>query len=150
MARFFANLDPCLIGMEVCGSANHWARRLQGFGHTVKLISPQLAEKGVCVKIFDNENEYKTLLKKTGPGNVYIFDTQKDKDNFLEPPAGISPKEWLAKLKNLIREVFYLRDGSMNLLHTLLHDLFASRGIFEGGDDYPTILDLIAVLKTRE
>ena len=41
MLRFFANLDPCLIGMEVCGSAHHWARQLQGFGHTVKLISPQ-------------------------------------------------------------------------------------------------------------
>jgi transposase len=41
MARFFANLDPCLIGMEICGSAHHWARRLRGFGHTVKLISPQ-------------------------------------------------------------------------------------------------------------
>ena len=41
MLRFFANLDPCLIGMEVCGSAHHWARRLQSFGHTVKLISPQ-------------------------------------------------------------------------------------------------------------
>ena len=41
MLRFFANLDPCLIGMEVCGSAHHWARQLQGFGHNVKLISPQ-------------------------------------------------------------------------------------------------------------
>jgi len=38
---FFANLPPCLIGMEACGSAHHWARKLQGFGHTVKLIAPQ-------------------------------------------------------------------------------------------------------------
>jgi len=41
MLRFFANLDPCLLGMEVCGSAHHWARQLRDFGHTVKLISPQ-------------------------------------------------------------------------------------------------------------
>ena len=41
MAKFFANLDPCLIGMEACGSAHHWARKLGGFGHTVKLIAPQ-------------------------------------------------------------------------------------------------------------
>ncbi len=26
MAAFFANLPPCLIGMEACGSAHHWAR----------------------------------------------------------------------------------------------------------------------------
>ncbi len=41
MAEFFVNLPPCLIGMEACGSAHHWARKLQGFGHTVKLMAPQ-------------------------------------------------------------------------------------------------------------
>lgn len=41
MAAFFANLPPCLIGMEACGSAHFWARKLQGFGHTVKLMAPQ-------------------------------------------------------------------------------------------------------------
>ncbi len=38
---FFANLPPCLIGMEACGSAHHWARQLQVLGHTVKLMAPQ-------------------------------------------------------------------------------------------------------------
>jgi transposase len=38
---FFANLPPCLIGMEACGSAHHWARQLQTLGHTVKLMAPQ-------------------------------------------------------------------------------------------------------------
>jgi transposase len=42
MAEFFANLPACLIGMEACGSAHHWARKLEGFGHTVKLMAPQL------------------------------------------------------------------------------------------------------------
>lgn len=41
MHTFFANLSPCLVGMEVCGSAHHWARVLQSYGHTVKLMSPQ-------------------------------------------------------------------------------------------------------------
>ena len=26
MATFFVNLPPCLIGIEACGSAHHWAR----------------------------------------------------------------------------------------------------------------------------
>ena len=30
VAEFFVNLPPCLIGMEACGSAHHWARKLQG------------------------------------------------------------------------------------------------------------------------
>jgi transposase len=44
MSSYFANLGPCLIGMEACGSAHHWARKLQGFGHTVKLMSPQFVK----------------------------------------------------------------------------------------------------------
>ena len=34
----FAGLSPCLIGMEACGGAHHWARRLTEMGHTVKLL----------------------------------------------------------------------------------------------------------------
>jgi transposase len=44
MATFFANLPPCLVGMEACGSAHHWARKLQGFGHTVRLMAPQFVK----------------------------------------------------------------------------------------------------------
>jgi transposase len=44
MSSYFARLEPCLIGMEACGSAHHWARKLQGFGHTVKLMSPQFVK----------------------------------------------------------------------------------------------------------
>ncbi|HSV84840.1 MAG TPA: IS110 family transposase [Ramlibacter sp.] len=38
---FFANLQPCLVGMEACGGAHFWARKLQALGHTVRLIPPQ-------------------------------------------------------------------------------------------------------------
>ena len=44
VATFFANLPACLIGMEACGSAHHWARKLQGIGHRVRLISPQFVK----------------------------------------------------------------------------------------------------------
>lgn len=44
MAKFFANLEPCLIGMEACGGAHHWARKLGEFGHTVKLMAPQFVK----------------------------------------------------------------------------------------------------------
>jgi len=38
---FFVKLTPCLIGMEACASAHHWARELTRLGHTVRLMSPQ-------------------------------------------------------------------------------------------------------------
>ncbi len=44
MIPFFANLPPCLIGMEACSSAHYWASKLQGLGHTVKLMAPQFVK----------------------------------------------------------------------------------------------------------
>jgi transposase len=44
VAEFFAQLAPCLIGMEACGGAHFWARKLMELGHTVKLIAPQFVK----------------------------------------------------------------------------------------------------------
>lgn len=44
VAAFFANLSPCLIGMEACSGAHHWARKLQALGHTVRLMAPQFVK----------------------------------------------------------------------------------------------------------
>ena len=41
---FFANLPSCLIGMEACGSAHFWARKLQALGHQVKVMPPQFVK----------------------------------------------------------------------------------------------------------
>jgi transposase len=41
---FFANLEPCLIGMEACGSAHYWARKLAELGHSVRLMAPQFVK----------------------------------------------------------------------------------------------------------
>jgi transposase len=39
--EFFAQLPPCLIGIEACGSAHYWARELSKLGHMVKLMATQ-------------------------------------------------------------------------------------------------------------
>lgn len=44
VSPFFANLPPCLIGMEACGSAHYWGRTLERFGHTVRLMAPQFVK----------------------------------------------------------------------------------------------------------
>lgn len=41
---FFVNLPSCLIGMEACGGAHFWARKLSELGHTVKLMAPQFVK----------------------------------------------------------------------------------------------------------
>ena len=44
VAVFFANLPQSLVGMEACGSAHHWARKLRGLGHDVRLMAPQFVK----------------------------------------------------------------------------------------------------------
>lgn len=44
---FFGKLEPCLVGMEACGSSHHWARRLERLGHRVKLMAPQFVKPSV-------------------------------------------------------------------------------------------------------
>ena len=38
--RFFAQQPPATIVLEACGSAHYWARQLQPFGQTVRLLPP--------------------------------------------------------------------------------------------------------------
>jgi transposase len=41
---FFANLPPCLVGIEACGGAHFWTEKLQELGHTVKMMAPQFVK----------------------------------------------------------------------------------------------------------
>ena len=38
--RFFEQLDPCLVGIEACGTSHHWAREITKLGHQVRLMPP--------------------------------------------------------------------------------------------------------------
>ncbi|WP_295709001.1 IS110 family transposase [uncultured Brevundimonas sp.] len=40
LLKFFEKLAPCLVGIEACGTAHHWARELIGLGHDVRLMPP--------------------------------------------------------------------------------------------------------------
>ena len=51
LGAFVANLPPCTVAMEACGSAHHWARQFRSYGHEVRLIAPQF------VKPFEKSNE---------------------------------------------------------------------------------------------
>ena len=41
LVELLANTPPCLIGMEACSGAHHWARVLHEFGHDVRIMAAQ-------------------------------------------------------------------------------------------------------------
>ncbi|MEK7893148.1 transposase, partial [Burkholderia contaminans] len=42
LSALIAQLPPCVIGMEACSGAHHWARVFQEYGHKAKLMAPKL------------------------------------------------------------------------------------------------------------
>jgi transposase len=40
MRRFFEQLEPCLVGIEACGTSHYWAREIGKLGHDVRLMPP--------------------------------------------------------------------------------------------------------------
>jgi transposase len=40
LLHFFNRLAPCLVGIEACATAHHWARELTALGHQVRLVPP--------------------------------------------------------------------------------------------------------------
>jgi len=41
LLALIVQLPPCVIGMEACSGAHHWARQFRRYGHSVKLMAPK-------------------------------------------------------------------------------------------------------------
>jgi transposase len=39
--ELLAAVPPCVVGMEACSGAHHWARQFQSLGHTVRPVAPK-------------------------------------------------------------------------------------------------------------
>src|SRR5665213_4487059 len=44
LLRWTATLPPCVVAMEACGGAHHWARELTRQGHSVRIIAAQFVQ----------------------------------------------------------------------------------------------------------
>src|ERR1700757_4749031 len=53
VSTFFANLPPCLVGLEASNGAHFWAQALSDLGHDIRLISPQF----VTTYVKSNKND---------------------------------------------------------------------------------------------
>ena len=70
--KFFANLPVCLIGMEACGSAHYWARKLIELGHTVKLMAPSFVKPYVKTNKNDRNDAEAICEAVTRPNMRFV------------------------------------------------------------------------------
>jgi hypothetical protein len=100
---------------------------------------------------FDHQDEYKKVVAVFPAGTLAVLTPEKDRDNPLEPPPYVSIEEWKSKVIDWLREGLYLRDGSCNLLRTVLDNVY---GVADKSDQqerrYPTVKDVITALEAME
>jgi transposase len=68
----FANHSPCLIGIEVCGGAHHWARELTTLGHTVRLLHAKVVRPFVTGNKTDATDVRAIWLAVQQPGVKFV------------------------------------------------------------------------------
>jgi transposase len=71
VARYFANLAPCRIGIEACGGAHYWARKLQGMGHQVDLIPAQHV-KPLVMGNKNDANDARAIAEALGRPKIHF------------------------------------------------------------------------------
>ena len=64
----FALQVPCLIGIEACGGAHHWARQLSALGHTVRLLHAKIVRPFVAGNKTDATDARAIWLAVQQPG----------------------------------------------------------------------------------
>jgi len=64
----FANRQACLIAIEACGGAHHWARELRALGHTIRLLHAKIVRPFVSGNKTDATDARAIWLAVQQPG----------------------------------------------------------------------------------
>src|SRR3984893_1758588 len=127
--KFFANLPPCLIGMEACASAHHWARKLSSHGHTVKLIAPQFVKPYVKTNKNDARDAEAICEAVSRPSMRFV-------------PVKTVEQQELLMLHRARQRLIQARTAQANQLRGLLAEFgfVLPQGLPALERDFPTIL----------
>lgn len=119
----FAKLEPCVVGMEACGSLHYWGRELTKLGHTVRLIAPQFVRPYVK----SNKNERDAWIQAVQERRDHNFRYRIDASHSQGPVRshGSRPQEGYRARRmecSPVRSIRYPSDRKrLNLLSYLHH-----------------------------
>lgn len=109
----------------------------------------QLHEKKIPCLIFDWKRDYRDLYKKI---NAKVYDFIGNNLFTFNPvkPSG-NPSQWAKELANIMAETasggFYA-SGAFSVYVEILDNLYRSKGVYEGSNNFPTIFDLLMELES--
>jgi len=82
---FFAQLPECLVGMEACGSAHHWARELIKLGHDARMMPPAYVKPYVRRQKNDAADAAGICEAVTRPSMRFVGVRALEKAHALQP-----------------------------------------------------------------
>ena len=106
---FMARQEPCLVLFEACGSAHHWAREMEAFGHEVKLIAPQYVRPFV-----------KRQKNDAADAEAIVIAGRQPEMRFVAPKT-IEQQSRAAVFRGRER-LIHQRTADVNALRALLHE----------------------------
>lgn len=130
LSSFFQGLEPCLIGLEACASAHHWARTLAAMGHTVKLIAPQFVKPYVRGNKND-ANDAEAICEAVGRPNMRFV------------PIKTVEQQNIQALHRIRSELVHQRTAKVNQIRGLLaeYGIAVGQGVGSLRRALPDILD---------
>ena len=140
---------------------NEWLRHVAIFGTTGSgktncafLLLRELASKKKPFMIFDWKRNYRDLLALPEFKGLKVYTIGRELSpllfNPLIPPEGTNPQTWLKKLIEVMCHAYFLGEGVAFLLQKAIDQAYSDSGVYEGGGEYPTFLDVLAILEKAE
>ena len=132
----------CISGMSGSGKTTLALNILQRF-----------IEKDKPFLVFDWKKSFRSLIH-TDP-SIMCFTVGNDsvsnlfKTNINRPPEGVSPKEWINTLCDLLTESFCVSFGVHKILLETLDEVFEGWGVYKGSPHYPNWQHIKKMLEIR-
>jgi len=132
----------CVTGMSGSGKTNFALNLLRTF---IKKEKPFL--------VFDWKKSFRPLVKMDPSTMLFTIGNESVsnsfKTNINKPPKGVSPKEWIIVLCDLLTESFAVSFGVHKVLLETLDEIFEKWGVYQGFEHYPNWEHIKKMLESK-